>query len=61
MRASVRRWGLVGRNTPHTTCLSGTAPVFAVLAFAGAAFSFNVWLVLVKPLLRALLAAAPAH
>ena len=55
MRASVKRWGAAGRATPHTTLFSSSTTVGAVLAFGSAAFAFNVWLVLVKPL------AARAH
>ena len=55
MRSSVKRWGPAGRATPHTTLFSSSTTVGAVLAFGSAAFAFNVWLVLVKPL------AARAH
>ena len=49
--ASLRRWGELGRRTPHTTCLSGPAATAAVLAFGGGAFLYNVWAVAVRPIL----------
>ena len=49
--ASVRRWGEPGRATPHSTCLSGPCTVLAVAACGGVAFSYNVYVVLVRPLL----------
>ena len=49
--ASVRRWGEPGRATPHSTCLSGPCTVLAVAACGGVAFSYNVYVVIVRPLL----------
>ena len=42
MRSSIRRWGVEGQSTPHTTVLSHEAVVFAVICFGGAAFVYNL-------------------
>ena len=52
---STRRWGEAGRRTPHSTCLSGTVPVLAVLGCGGVAFAYNAWMLLLRPALSALL------
>ena len=51
-RASIQRWGDAGRKTPHTSYFSNTMPVVCVMMLGGLAFAFNVYVVLVEPLLR---------
>ena len=55
-RISIRRWGDAGRDTPHSTCLSGTAPVVGMLTLGSLAFAYNVWVVLIAPALAAIAA-----
>ena len=43
MRASVNRWGELGRATPHTTCLSGPETVGVVMLAGVVAFAYNLW------------------
>lgn len=45
MRASVERWGELGRATPHTTCFSHEPTVVAVMLAASCAFALNLWAV----------------
>ncbi|KAL1499810.1 hypothetical protein AB1Y20_012495 [Prymnesium parvum] len=53
-RTSIKRWGKAGVSTPHSTIFSGTTPVFIVVGLASVAFAFNVWVVLLSPVLSAL-------
>ena len=48
LRASVRRWGELGRHTPHSTALSSERVVLAVLLFSGGAFAQNLMSVVSK-------------
>ena len=54
MRASVRRWGEAGRLTPHSTSFSGPFTVVAVAAVGGIAFAYNLWVVVVAPVVARL-------